>query len=72
LERHLGEATTAYRKKIKWKTWVWLGVVIIAIVLLVMSNVMIRKRERVVPGENEGVGCYQPGHVSILERAEVC
>jgi len=73
LERHLGEATKAYRRKIKPRTWVWIVVVIVAIILLVMSNVMIRKRERVVPGENESVGRYQPrsGYVWILERAEV-
>jgi len=45
LEEHLGAATKAYRRKIKPATWVWIVVVIIAIVLLVVSNVMIRKRD---------------------------
>jgi len=44
LEQHLGAASKAYRRKIKPRTWVLIVAVILAIVVLVVTNVMIRKR----------------------------
>ncbi len=46
LEHYLGSASKTYRKKITKKTLVFVIVVAIAVILLVVTNLMIRQREK--------------------------
>jgi YcxB-like protein len=62
LEQHLGNASKAYRKKVKLKTWIWAAVFVIVTVLLVIKIAMIHRTD---DGAGEGPAAQQ-----VLRRAQ--
>jgi len=63
LDRHMGDASKAHDKKARMKTWIWVSIFAVAAMLLVITILMIRRRDADVEGgltqtELLGYKCY--------------